>query len=365
MKIGIYTIHSHYNYGAMFQAYGTQKALEKLGFDAELVNVYTKEEEFKNEHNFFSFKLKFFLIYFYTKINPKIPRKFKRFRDFHSNMNLSKRYFGIEEIYKNPPQYDIHLAGSDQIWNIQRGFSDKPYYFLDFLNDDDIKISYASSFGASNINPIYNEKLSNFLSTFKAIAVREDEGVEIIKKATGLDAVQVMDPTFLLDDKEWGALDTVTPIVQGDYIFCYGFDGSEKSKQMVESIRQRLNLPLVAVAVGLFFPFKIDKFIKDAGPLEFINLIRNAKFVISGSYHGIAFAIHFRKSFFGTIHPTRNARMKTMLNKLNLSNRQLEYPEKILYMSDDQVNIDYKLVENNIKKVVNSSIIWLKQNINI
>ena len=55
--------------------------------------------------------------------------------------------------------------------------------------------------------------------------------------------------------------------------------------------------------------------------------------------------------------------MKTMLNKLNLSNRQLEYPEEILQMSDDQINIDYKLVENKIKKAVNSSKTWLEQNI--
>jgi hypothetical protein len=363
MKIGIYTIHAHYNYGAMFQAYATQKALEKLGHEAELVNVYTKKEEFENEYRIFSFKPKQFVIYLYSKLNPKVRLKFKRFREFHANMKLSRRYCTVEEIYTYPPKYDIHLVGSDQVWNLEKGFPSNPYYFLDFLGSNDIKIAFASSFGASQIDKNYEDKLKSLISSFKAIAIREDEGVAIIEKATGIKATQVLDPTFLLDEKEWSELDgSNKALVEGEYVFCYGFDGSDKSKEMIESIREKLKLPIVVVSVSIFFPFKVDKFIQEAGPREFINLVKNAKFVCSSSYHGIAFAIHFKKNFFSTKHPSRNSRMLTMLKKVNLIDRQLENPKDILQMSDEQLAIDYQLIENEIEKATDSSKSWLDKN---
>jgi len=158
MKIGIYTIHTDYNYGAMFQAYATQKALEKLGHEAELVNVFTKIQEYKNEYNILSFSPKQFISFFYAKLNPRIQLKFKRFKKFHENMKLSKRFNTLEEMYLNPLNYDIHLVGSDQVWNLEKGFSTKNYYFLDFLGDDDIRIAFASSFGTSEILDIYIKK---------------------------------------------------------------------------------------------------------------------------------------------------------------------------------------------------------------
>jgi len=364
MKIGIYTIHSHYNYGAMFQAYATQKAIEKLGFEVELVNLYTKKKELENENNVFSTKPKKFLSYLYSKLSPKVQLKYLRFRKFHQSMILSNRYYTVDEIYRNPPQYDIHLVGSDQVWNLENGFSAQPYYFLSFLNPNAIKIAFASSFGVSEISNIYDGELNQLLSNFKAIAVREDEGVEIIRKATGIAAKQVMDPTFLLSQKEWSSLDISKPIVDGDYIFCYGFDDSDNSKEMIESIREKLKLPIVIVSVSLFFPFKVDKFIKEAGPVEFINLVRNAKFICSSSYHGIAFAIHFKKSFFSTKHPTRNSRMRTMLDKVNLIHRQLDNPKDILDMTDEQLMINYKELENEIKTAIGESKLWLKNNLN-
>ena len=363
MKIGIYTIHAHNNYGAMFQAYATQKTLEDLGHEVELVNVFTKLEEFENEYNILSINPKQFISFFYAKWTPRIQLKFKRFRTFHENMKLSKRFYTIEELYLNPPKYDIHVVGSDQVWNLERGFLLKNYYFLDFLSNNDVKIAFASSFGTNEILDIYQDKLKSLLSSFKSIAVREDEGVRIIEKATGILATQVLDPTFLLDQHEWIKLDIKKPLVKGEYIFCYGVDGSKKSKDLIESIKERLNLPIVAVSVSIFFPFKVDHFIQEAGPIEFINLIRNSKFVISSSFHGILFAIHFRKSFFSTKHPTRNSRMFTILNKLNLTHKQLDYPKEILQMSDEQIKLNYHPIEKDIELEINRTKLWLKKNL--
>lgn len=363
MKIGIYTIHSVYNYGAMFQAYATQKGLEKLGYNSELVHLYTEDAEKKNENKTLSFQLKPFLTSLYARLNPKVHLKYKRFREFHSLMKISKRYYSLDEIYKSPPKYDIHLVGSDQVWNLEQGFTDRAYYFLDFLEAGTIKMSYASSFGTSNIEPKYHHKLKSLLSNFNLISVRETEGVSIVKEATGLTVTQVMDPTFLLDINDWNSLISDERIIKEDYIFCYGFDGSEKSNEMLKAIRKRLGLPLVVVSISLFFPFKVDMFIQEAGPKEFLNLVKNASFVCSSSYHGIAFAIHFKKSFFSTKHSTRNSRMQTMLNRLDLTERQLDEPNNILKMTDEEVYLDYTKVEIKINLAKKESMVWLEKSL--
>jgi len=363
MKIGIYTIHTPYNYGAMLQAYATQKALEKLGYEAELVNFYTSEEEKVNESKILSWRFKSFLDFLYARVNCKIYKRHRKFKEFHSKMKLSKRYYSLDEIYDHPPEYGVHLVGSDQVWNIENGLPQRDFYFLDFLKSGEIKMSYASSFGTSKIDKTYYESLKMLLSTFKVISVREDDGVNIVKNATGLVPKQVMDPTFLLNTQEWSKLFASKPIIKGEYIFCYGFDKSEKSYAMISAIRERLKLPVIAVLVSRSFRIKVDRYMREAGPEEFLNLAKYAAFICTGSYHGAAFAIHLRKSFFVTIHPTKNSRMETLLKRIGLENRQLRDVNKILQMSDDELFIDYANFEDRIYDTACDSMRWLKENL--
>jgi hypothetical protein len=363
MKIGIYTIHAVYNYGAMLQAYATQKFLANLGYDAELVYLNTKEQAKKNEHKYFALQLKPLVFFIYARISTNVRKNFQNFRKFHQTMRLSKIYTSEEELYNCPPQYDIHLVGSDQVWNLEKGFPKFPIYFLDFLQNKTIKISYASSFGTETINHRLYPQLKKYFESFHAISVREEDGVHIIKEATSINAQQVMDPTFLLDQQEWENLAGNKPLISGKYIFCYGFDRSPDTFSMINSIKEKLKLPIIAVASALFIPYKADKFYLQAGPIEFLNLIKYSHFVCTSSYHGIAFAIHFRKSFYSTIHPTRNSRMKTMLGNLGLENRQLSFPNQILQTKNDDLYIDYSQIEAKINQASKASKDWLYKQI--
>ncbi|MDV7140198.1 polysaccharide pyruvyl transferase family protein [Maribacter sp. TH_r10] len=347
----------------MFQAYGTQRALEKLGYDSEFINLYTREEEKKNENKSFALKLKPLLIYMYARLNPKLQLKYKRFREFHGLMKLTKRYYNIEEIYNNPPNFDLHLVGSDQVWNLQRGFQNPPYYFLGFLGKDEKRISYASSFGTKNIDKKYNSRLKELLSCFSAISVREDDGVQIIKEACDLEATQVLDPTFLMNAKEWGELATKERLIKEDYVLYYGFDNSELSRQLIINLKKRLGLPVVAVSGGVSFPFKVDYFVKEAGPREFLSLFKNASFICTSSFHGLAFAIHFRKSFLTIKHPQRNSRMETVLNKFDLFDRQVKNANDLLIQSDEEFFVDYSKIEDKIEFERTRSLNWLENNI--
>lgn len=356
MKLGLITIHTAFNYGAMLQAYALQTAISKLGYEVHIIDFYPLEMEKTNFKRKFNTDPKQILQYFYAKLNPNVKKKIKRFDEFRGQMKLTKRYFKLNELYLNPPVFDTYIVGSDQTWNLENGFDSSK--FLEFAKTN-LKISYAASFGTTRIRNEYFGELKRYLTDFFAISVRESDGVNIIKEATGLVSKQVLDPTFLLNSNEWDLISS-PPKIKDDYILCYGFDASDKSKSMIDSIKKRLGLQVIAISISMSIPFRVDNFIQEAGPKEFLGLIKHAKYVCTSSYHGMAFAINYRKSFIATIHPTRNSRMESMLSVFGLENRQINNPEDILKMTDEDLFIDYSKIETNINDAIEDSFSWLK-----
>jgi len=320
MKVGIYTIHAIYNYGAMLQAFATQKAISDLGFDVEIVNYYPKSVERMNKYKCNLTNIKNLIRFLLSLCSPSMNKKFKRFNDFHNSMNLSKRLFNHHELFKLSTIYDIHLVGSDQVWNFDNGISNDSLYLLNFLQPNSKKISYASSFGLDRTDIDIPIVLRNCLLDFSKILVREDNAVQLLKRS-GIDSVQVLDPTFLLNSNIWSELAGTKRLIKNDYIFAYGFGEKNESNQIIEKVRNILNLPVVGTSISMTSPHKYDKFFKDAGPIEFLNLIKYSKFVVTASYHGAAFAIHFKKNFYVLKHNSRNSRLESMLNLLGLSDR--------------------------------------------
>lgn len=346
----------------MLQAYATQKALDKIGVSSELVNLYPKSIEKQNKYLCRNNSVKNIIKNIYAIGNPKVHLKSKRFADFHNSMQLSKRYYAIDEIYSNPPQYDIHLVGSDQVWNMEKGLNRRSLFFLDFLPEESNRMSYAASTGAAIGENVDIKVLTQLLSRFKYVSVREYEGAKSIEKCTGIHTDTVMDPTFLLGQEEWDELAGNEPIINGDYIFAYGFSRKEETNQLIAHVKGRLGLPVVGVSVSIHHPFNYDLFLQEAGPIEFLNLIKYSKFVITASFHGAAFAIHFRKSFWVTKHPSRNARMVTMLNRTGLSDRMIDLSHKDLYKSKE-LSVNYQSVIQQIEEASTQSFGWLQNSI--
>ena len=129
MKIGIYTIHACNNFGAVLQAYATARYLNELGHKAELVNVVTPDEEKRMQFLTTRKSIKGFLLNLYSITNPSIRRKIDNFHRFREKMPVSKRYQSYSEIINSTPIYDLHLVGSDQVWNVENGIG-TAYFFL-------------------------------------------------------------------------------------------------------------------------------------------------------------------------------------------------------------------------------------------
>lgn len=341
MKIGLLTLHSFYNYGAMLQAYATQVALTKMGFDVQLINHYPLDLEKQNDHMPLSFHPRKLIMYFVLKLDRRYQQRLKRFRDFRKVFNLTKRYFTEDEIYNNPPKFDVYIIGSDQVWNMENGIN--PFCFLDFVKGHGKKISYAPSFGGSSIPEKYKPRLRELLADFSAISTREDDGVSIIKEATGRDAVQVLDPTLLLSKPEWNELIQNTEKPTEKYILIYALNNSTESAKMVEAVRKRYQLPVWGIPMGFTVPakFNADKVWKNAGPFEFVSLFMHAEVVLTSSFHGLAFAVNFEKTFFVVPHPTRNSRLNSLMKLLNLQDRQHFTPEMVQLLKDSELFTDY------------------------
>ena len=65
---------------------------------------------------------------------------------------------------------------------------------------------------------------------------------------------------------------------------------------------ERLGLKVV-ILLGLRKGYSIDGAVtfETAGPFEFLQLFRDAQFVVTTSFHGTAFALNFKKDFYSVV----------------------------------------------------------------
>ena len=203
MNVGITTFHRAVNYGAVLQTYALQKALEKINVKSEVIDY--RDNIIDNRFKFFYNKsLKRFvrdLLYY-----PVFSSKNKKFESFLKTYvkTTDKIYTNFEQL-KTLQNFDKYITGSDQVWNYKLTKWDK-VYFLNFVQDNNKKCSYAASFGLNEIPSTEIQEYKKLLSQFNHISVREKKGEEIIYNLLERKAMVDLDPTLLLDKKEWSSI---------------------------------------------------------------------------------------------------------------------------------------------------------------
>ena len=355
LKIGLITILKVNNYGAELQAFAFQKKLSLMGFDVETIDyLFYKHKDFhytKQAKPFVKIgikrRLKEFLNPILTGIQSFPYRHIKKqrdekFKNFHQKYTkFSKQTFhSIDKLYQADFDYDIFIVGSDQVWNPQNNVTQKPY-FLTFAPDTKRKISYASSFGVSSIPLDAQSMYKEWLNNLDDIMVREEQGVRIVKEITGRNAKHVLDPTLLLDIKEWGdvaiCLDCKEP-----YLLLYVLTDSEYITQFAKKMANELNLNLVRICKNSVKQDQDNTIqnIIDAGPSEYIGLFLNASFVLTNSFHGTAFSLNFEKPFYTVLskNKSNNSRQEGLLSLMHLEDRLIyegeDFPQQETYFPD-------------------------------
>ncbi|MGD9624399.1 MAG: polysaccharide pyruvyl transferase family protein [Arcobacter sp.] len=323
MKIALITIHNANNYGAILQTFATYKILSRLG-DVDII-------DYENRHISISLdlvRLKF-TIHGILGMGKDIFRLIPRYKAIKKFRTFSEKYFKMsKKINKDDidfPNYDLYVCGSDQIWNpncISDNSQIDEIYFLNFAPKDSKKISYASSLGNYRFTIEEQNKVSNLLNDFSFLSVREKDGKEHLESFLNKEIKHVLDPTLLLSKKEWiETFDLKENISDEKYILVYSVPKSKLIKDAIEYFSKKLNLAVIALDQNLSMGTKVDKHIRDAGPIEYLNLFLNASFIITDSFHGTCFSVNFQKQFVSIAPGIHSNRIESFLNTINLENR--------------------------------------------
>lgn len=365
MKAGIITFSSAYNYGAVLQVYAMQEYLKNLGLEVDVINHRPKEID--NVYKLYNVSGKgnkwikrAKKINKFIKINVSQRWKIKKkdnFEYFINNvLHTTKPYATLSDIQKDFLQYDVLIAGSDQIWNteITKGF--KPAYFLEFGNKDARRISYAASLGRDDLPEEFVVFYKRYLENFDFISVREEAMKEILKPVTDKPITCVVDPTMLLDKETYDKVKIDTKFKGKDYIYVHFIGKDEKTYEIADKMSRILNLPIVHNREkGLFENELSGQF--NERPEQFISVIDNAKYVITNSFHATVFSIIYEKDFITIPHAKRPARMQNLLSKLGLSNHLIE--DVRIMPKIDTLKIDYKIVKKKLLEARKESIEFL------
>lgn len=344
MKIGILTFHCADNYGAVLQAYALQEHLNNLGHEVRIIDYRPQ------------YLIKPFRVFSWHRISSKsildfikgtlhefvlVPRRLKRhlaFRKFtRHRLKLSKTNVSPNKI---PEDFDIYIVGSDQIWNIRNlsngKFDDVYFCKFDFPKQNKRYVAYAASMQICELTAPVKQYLQNSLKNFDAISVREVNVKNLLNSISTLDIEQVLDPTLLVQSIFWDKL-AKNPFPNKDYILVYQVSNVKNTIDFADKIAKSMNAELIVI--GAWVNNDMREY-QTLSPEKFIGAIKNAKLVITTSFHGTAFSIIFKKDFYTIrFNNKMDNRSESLLHNLSLDDR---------IISIDNFKYDFNSIDWNV-----------------
>ena len=365
MSIGIITMHKVLNCGSALQAYALQRKLQQMGYESEIID-YRYEDKGLSGRSPKARVSAFLSNALFGFPNVRMKRKFQDF--YKRNLVLSGQSYDRESIMRNPPGYDLYIAGSDQIWN-PRFIGDDVNFMLAFTSGGDRRISYASSIAADSVEGRMKDVYSGYLSRFQSISVREQSGVDIIKELTGKDATVCCDPTLLLSREDWDALAARSRYKAGEeyilvYALSYMFDPFPEIYAIVDKVQQTLGLKVVFLQGRAGDVLRRgSKLIKSAGPADFAWLFKHASFVVTTSFHGAAFSLIYDKPLIGVVDSRlgSDSRIRSLLEEVSAADSIYDYRDTVNLDASSllQLKGDGKALEKMVERSTN----YLKDNL--
>lgn len=327
MRIRILTTYNVYNYGASLQAYALTTYLASKGHDAKLINYQPEYLTRKYDYKWVNPESKLskyvltrwaYRVMKYLQRQTTLGRKHK-FDEFKCRWlkETDKCYHTFEELSCSPPEADLYIVGSDQIWNVFYETGRDPSFYLEFATCGR-KASYAASFSYLDIDPVQGNRIVHSLKKFDAISVREYHGLSILKKLGINNGKWVLDPVFLLDNMEWEKR-MYRQDFKERYLLIYDFEKNEKLKKFAQQYAQQHNLKIYSIN-DTYPLLYADRNFSSAGPIEFLSLINGCDTFISNSFHGTAFSILFHKPVFvfNRLRHQVNSRMGSLMTLFEL-----------------------------------------------
>lgn len=363
MKIGILTYHRAHNYGALLQAYATKNFLLQNGHQAEIIDYWPLYRD--GMYDLFDFRgvksgsvrgtlstIKSIgkSLLFYKEKSAR-HRNFRHFIDTELICG-QRRCLKGEDI---PDDYDVIIYGSDQIWRYFmhptfKGFD--PVYWGDYPVASSVKkIAFSASMGIIEPGVGKDQFVCEKLKNFHALSVREKTLSTYIEKKCGTTVQHILDPIFLLERNYWADFAVKAQNLPKRYVLLYNLTGSESAVRIAQSLAKRQDASVLAISGSIKARIPGVDIKYTANPSLFVSLFKNASFVISTSFHGVAFSLLFEKFFYAVDMGKNSVRVTDLLNLLKIDDRYLRTESDL---SSSRI-IDYKCVSNLLAEQVKIS----------
>jgi hypothetical protein len=339
--IGILTFHRSHNCGSILQSYAMQEVLKDIGCLPEFIDFSTDGQK---ELYSITIKLKFNSLSAFAKsiyrsligfvLHKRSQRNWTSYdRYITKHLNLSKKsYTKNSELMEGVLGYDKYLTGSDQVWNVTIDDYDKAY-FLNFVHDHP-KIAYAASQGAKDIRKYAknSKQTAGYIKNIDFVSTREENGQKWLKDLTGNSYPVVLDPTLLHIQSTYTKIEEkhdIPGIENNKYIFIYAKPLSRDFMKQIKKYANQNGLKIVIWHNDIWLKrlgwLNGIKSPESQNPGKYLDLIKNAKFVCTSSFHGVAFSTIYRKNFVVLENEGMRAgdddRMTGFLKRLNLFDR--------------------------------------------
>ena len=352
MRIGILTLPLHTNYGGILQAYALQTVLKRMGHEVVIIDEPIRQLKSSNKR-IFKRVIKKILGRTTTIFWEKYS--FENYPIVSQNINKFINQY-LSRIVVNSPlelketDFDAIVVGSDQIWR-PKYYSEICNAFLDFAKDWKHlrRIAYAPSFGTDRweYTEEQTKQIAELLHMFDAISVREESGIDLCQRHLGVKAILVLDPTMLLSKEDYCNLineyDTEAP---SGGLLKYILDESDQLAELLSFISNEKQIDVFSVKAKSFLEGSKAEECICPSIETWLRGFRDAKFVVTDSFHACVFSMIFNKPFCVVGNKSRGlARFNSLLKMFNQDFRMvdslLEYQERAILINQSP-NVDFK-----------------------
>lgn len=317
MKIALLTFIYSYNPGTTLQAFALQKAVESLQPDIHCfilrqfhakkgIPLFLKRPSWKT-----------FKGYVFVTGSRKAHLRFaEKYNHFYPSKPIYK-----SDLFNIQDEFDKIMVGSDQVWNPEYCKERPMRYLLDFVSNNEKKVSYGSSFGIKEVPEDIKQDYIDYLGKFKYLSVREEGGAKVIYDLLKRDVPIVLDPTLLLNKREWEKLAKLPK--EENFIFLYEVMHRPEAVDFARKLSKETGLKIVHKQV---YDYELNNNSRYwfMTPEEWMGYILKAKYVVTTSFHGTAFSINFNKQFFVLPRPTTSSRVDHLLSLFGLESRKID-----------------------------------------
>ena len=334
MKVGLITLSCAYNYGAVLQAYATERFLNQHGYDAVLIDYVTERYQIDTKDYVYKTTVRwkknaltrFVWKYTWHKNDVKCRDFFRNFVEEH--IPKTKVYYSNEELKE------------------------------DFVPDDRKKIAYSSSFGEVHMSTEVKQKVRKLLERYDAIAVRENSGKNLVEDM-GLSAKVVLDPTMLCDRTVWDEL-AASRLLKQDYVLLFQINPNKELLHFAEEFARSQKMNLVILSANpAHKKFLGRKAIYLPKVEEWLSYFKYASYVLTDSFHACVFSVQFERQFAPVVDQRNTKRISSVLELLDVKKRIVEVNDLYALPGVLKSTIHYDDVKQKLKGLQKDSGEWL------